>query len=449
MTTNPVPQAVIEGQAAAFRIDAIGGPLFYQWCRNGEPLAGATEPVLSFSHARLEDAGTYCVVVTNATSAVTNCDAVLGVTAPRPMAVTTQPADCAASNGATVRFSPGVDGVPAGAWQWHKDGMAILCATNAELVISNLTPSDAGVYCLRGTNPASWTASSNAILTVRGWPEGAPGAVDTNFIGSCGTWVRAIAVESNGAVYIGGALTNMGGLGGGGLLRINAYGRVDESFVPGTNCSPAYAVAVQPDGKVLVGCTSISRSVARFEINGTLDLTFMPPGTASHRTIRQIVLQRDGKLLVAGEFTEWGGASRNRLARLNSNGSLDTTFDPGTGADNTVRALALLEEGWMLVGGLFNKYNGVTRPWLARVTSNGVLDPFFPVGAGPQWRGLLPESQRESDLDGGGFHHGQRRADESCGAAELGRLAGCHVPARGAALWAGRSTRSPSLNTVS
>jgi hypothetical protein len=71
-------------------------------------------------------------------------------------------------------------------------------------------------------------------------------------------------------------------------------------------------------------------------------------------------------------FTTVNGTNRNNIARLNANGSLDTSFNPGTGADGSVRAIALQSDGKVLIGGDFITVNGVVRPHIARLYGDSV-----------------------------------------------------------------------------
>jgi uncharacterized delta-60 repeat protein len=87
--------------------------------------------------------------------------------------------------------------------------------------------------------------------------------------------------------------------------------------------------------------------------------------------------QRDGKVLVVGSFTRVGRTSRNGIARLYSDGSLDTTFDPGSGANGLVESLALTTDGRVLLVGRFSTFNGQARHHVARLDANGALDSGF------------------------------------------------------------------------
>jgi uncharacterized delta-60 repeat protein len=172
---------------------------------------------------------------------------------------------------------------------------------------------------------------------------------------------------------------------------------IDPTFNPGIGANGTTdivrSMARQPNGKVLIGGAFLgyfgpfaSRSrIARINANGTLDLTF-DPGTGADSDVKTIVLQPDGKVLIGGFFTTYNGTSRNRIARLNADGTLDTGFNPGTGADGVIRTLALQADGKVLIGGDFIAYNGTSRPRIARVNTDGTLDMGFTVGTGADSR---------------------------------------------------------------
>lgn len=85
-------------------------------------------------------------------------------------------------------------------------------------------------------------------------------------------------------------------------------------------------------------------------------------------TILAVAVQPDGKILIGGAFTDVNGTARNYIARLNSDGGLDTTFDPGAGTNARVDSLALQPDGKILLGGPFSSINGTTRYYLGRVS---------------------------------------------------------------------------------
>lgn len=169
-------------------------------------------------------------------------------------------------------------------------------------------------------------------------------------------------------------------------------------------------VAAQPDGKILVSgnFTSINETpqafIARLHPDGSVDSSFQAhPGY----WVRHFVLQEDGKIVIGGFFTQVQGIARNRVARLNPDGSLDLSFDPGTGAetkivpgddkDPFVFFLALQPDGKILITGNFLTFNGAPRSGIARLNPDGSLDTTFEVGAGFDSWGrfllLLPNDQ--------------------------------------------------------
>ena len=143
-----------------------------------------------------------------------------------------------------------------------------------------------------------------------------------------------------------------------------------------------YDLAVQQDGKILL-CGKFTqvdgegrRRIARLNPDGSLDSSFHP-GRGANDRVFAIAVQGDGKILMGGLFTRLGGARRSGIARLNADGSLDTTFNPVTHKKGHTMALAALPDGKVLMGGLFTHVNGVERKYIARLNADGSLDPVF------------------------------------------------------------------------
>jgi uncharacterized delta-60 repeat protein len=117
------------------------------------------------------------------------------------------------------------------------------------------------------------------------------------------------------------------------------------------------------------------------ETDGTLDSSFNSSGKFSNGQVSASVLQSDGKLLIAGQFSEVHGVTRHNIARLNTDGTLDLSFDPGVGPDIGVGGIALQADGKMIVFNFFQAVSGVSRPAsLARLNSDGSLDASFDPG---------------------------------------------------------------------
>ena len=96
--------------------------------------------------------------------------------------------------------------------------------------------------------------------------------------------------------------------------------------------------------------------------------------------MRAVALQSDGRILLGGLFSMIDSFNRNSMARLNPDGSVDTFFNPGAGADNTVFAVAEMMSGSVrkvILGGAFNTFNGTSRRNVARLNADGTLDSSF------------------------------------------------------------------------
>ena len=102
-----------------------------------------------------------------------------------------------------------------------------------------------------------------------------------------------------------------------------------------------------------------------------------------------IAVQPDNKILIGGAFTMTNSTTRNRIARLNADGSLDTGFDPGAGgASNEVDAIALQPNGKIVIGGKFTTVGGTGRSRIARLNANGSNETWFDPGDGASYYGV-------------------------------------------------------------
>ena len=184
---------------------------------------------------------------------------------------------------------------------------------------------------------------------------------------------------------------------GGVRLDAQSAGNVDPSFEVGvaeTVDGTVHRVIVQPDQNVLVSGEftvaggAIRKGIARLLQDGTADPSFRPGLSLTHEkawelTIGAIFLQPDGKVLVSGVFTHYNEIRRNGLLRLHPDGTLDTSFDPGTGAqlgDGTagqVAQITLEPDGKILLIGNFTLFQSVPRRGAARLNPDGSLDASF------------------------------------------------------------------------
>lgn len=204
----------------------------------------------------------------------------------------------------------------------------------------------------------------------------------------------SVVVQPDGKILFGGDFLSLNGVHRFGLARLNANGILDATFVPAL--SHATAIALQPDGKILVG--AYEKGIGRLNTNGSLDGSFNP-GTGVNGAVYALALQPDGKVLAGGLFTAVNGTSRNNLARLNANGSLDSSFNPGTGPNGAVRAIALRPDGNILVCGGFTMVDGVLRLHVARLYGDSVT-PFMSWAASFGLNGAAAAFTADPDHDG-------------------------------------------------
>lgn len=140
-------------------------------------------------------------------------------------------------------------------------------------------------------------------------------------------------------------------------------------------------MVVQPDGKPLifgsvthVGTTPARRYVTRLNTDGTIDNTFQAPELADRQYTLKCLVQSDGKLVLRMNFSPF-------ILRLNTDGSVDTSFPASTssskGPNNTVDGICALPDGKILLFGDFTSYNGIAVPKIARINSDGSLDTSF------------------------------------------------------------------------
>ncbi len=205
--------------------------------------------------------------------------------------------------------------------------------------------------------------------------------------------INAMIVQTNDQILFGGSFTNVSGAARSGIARLNADGSVDQGFDPGTGISGGLnsvnAIAVQSnDGSVWIGgdFTKVNGTnrtrVARLNSNGSLDAAFNP-GTGPNNTVKALAAQPDGSILIAGRFTSVNGKNRGSLARLSATGSLDTNFVSGVGADAEIDTLALQSDGKIIIGGRFTHFNGTSQARIARLNgADGSLDSSFNIGPG-------------------------------------------------------------------
>jgi len=221
-------------------------------------------------------------------------------------------------------------------------------------------------------------------------PTPTPGRIDATFVPASGTndAVNVVIPQPDGKVIVAGRFTQANNVGRNRIARFNFNGSLDNTFDPGTGADAEITAAVlQPDGRIVVAgrFTSFNgfmhNRVCRLNANGSVDQSF-GLGVGIDNSALALALQSDGRILVGGQFSQVDLTQRFNLARLNTDGSVDFTFDPGNGPNGDVNAIVVQPNGAIIIGGTFISYAGFARGGIARVLANGALDPSFDSGVG-------------------------------------------------------------------
>jgi uncharacterized delta-60 repeat protein len=210
------------------------------------------------------------------------------------------------------------------------------------------------------------------------------GVVDESFSGATGLSPHCMLLQDDGKIIAGGQFRNVYATGRNYLIRVNANGTLDTTFNPnivGTNAI-VYTMAWQTDGKILIGgdnFTTVGGAartvIARLNPDGSNDTAFNPSITGTDVLVTSLAVQPDGKIIVGGHFSSAGGQTRRNLARLNPNGTVDSAFASPFPADfGFVYTSAVLTDGRIALGGSLEFTDVVTRNGFIMVNSNGTLD---------------------------------------------------------------------------
>ena len=252
----------------------------------------------------------------------------------------------------------------------------------------------------------------------------ADGSLDNSFniSGFVGD-IYAIKTQPDGKIIIGGLFSS--NFPASGVARLNPNGsfEADMGFLTNTFVNVAYALDLQSDGKILIGgliFNNVSARLTAIRVNtdATLETSFTP-ATLPNGTVRAILAQPNGKIIIGGNFISNGIFQRTGLARLNSNGTLDsaifggnanvasvkkqsdgaivaggslltrhssegvidTTLNTGTGFDSQIRAVEIQPDGKILLGGFFTLYNGNSVNRVIRISNIGAVDSAFEASA--------------------------------------------------------------------
>ncbi len=425
---QPLSSQVDQSGAVSLSVTALGTGLNYQWYKNNQIITGATSATLNISAFDASKDGSYTVQVSNGSLTETSQPAVLkSVGAP---VIFRQPVSTNLLLNATHVLNVGVDTASGTSYQWLKNGNVIGGATGKTYTLSSVTFAAAGRYSLVISNSYGSVTSDIAVVTVNevtgtlvstftpqtlnngattirvladksvlvggnfstvggvthplftklsstgvpvsgAWSAASPG-------GATGNMVYDFELLPDGDIMMAGDFTAVQGSSYNNLARLNSDGTVDTGYTSTSFNGLIRTIVRLANGQYLVGgnFTTPKQYLARMDSGGTLDSGFT---LNANDFVFKIVAGAEGKFYVMGRFTTLGGQTANRVARLNSDLSLDTTFNAPV-FDNYVNNLDEDAAGRVVITGLFTQVGGQTRNYVARLNANGSLDTSFDAG---------------------------------------------------------------------
>jgi len=389
VTTQPSSVAALVGQTVSFQVSVAGTqPIRFQWRKDGSSIAGATTASLVLTNVQVTDAAHYDVVVSNVFATAFSSVAVLTINqatldsfSPAPNGTVQTTAlqsdgkllvggNFSTLSGQSCYFLGRLnsDGSLDTGFQPKPNGPVTVVAVqpNGKILI-------AGQFSSIGGQSGTGLARLNA-----------DGTTDTSFNASIGG-VNAIALQPDGKIIVGGSFQGANNTAMTSICRLTPTGGLDSGFQTSTGINgPVRALAVQSDGRIVVGglfwnwSGNARAGIARLLSDGSVDATFNP-GVGLSNNVDCLTLQPDGKILAGGSFTLVDGRQQNHLARLNPDGTIDANF---TGSANAlISSIVLQANGKIIVGGQFTSLGTANRKYLGRLYSDGSVDPLFDPAA--------------------------------------------------------------------
>ena len=266
---------------------------------------------------------------------------------------------------------------------------------------------DPGFDAGTGPNDRVWALAVEAdddlliagdFTSVDGQPRGRiarlhnSGTIDTSFAPGTGAnrLIESIELLPDGRILIAGFFTTYNGTARSDVAILQPTGTLDTSFNAVTPPSFVGHVARKHGDHYLVGGevgfgidANVTNALMRFDAAGVRDTTFQVSiGDIALNRVSGIIVQPDQKIVICGDFLGVNGQPSSSVARLNPNGTLDSSFNVGLGADNWVFRITRQVDGKFLIAGFFQNVDGKARAGIARLNANGSLDESFHPGSG-------------------------------------------------------------------
>jgi uncharacterized delta-60 repeat protein len=231
------------------------------------------------------------------------------------------------------------------------------------------------------------------------------GSLDKTFRAPTGAngSVFAMVQQADGRIIIAGDFQEFDGHDAVRIARLNTDGSLDTTFHTGRGFNlPVFSVDIDGEGRILCGGEFTTydgrpkRRVTRLMPDGRPDGTFNS-GSGTNYDVFTVNAQSNGTIMLCGDFSSYNGTSRNGVARLMDDGTLDASFNPGRGTDFEVHSCVTQDDGQIIIWGDFTKYDGVPITRIARINHDGSLDVRFNPGKGTDnliWTALIQDDGR-------------------------------------------------------
>ncbi len=284
------------------------------------------------------------------------------------------------------------------------------------VVYNTFTQDDGKILCIGGFTSYN-SVSYNRIIRLN-----TDGSVDNTFnIGTGLNQQGNIIKKNNDDIFIGGNFSTYNGSSSGGIARLDNNGSLNINFDSGlgfhrSNITGSIQSIVIDNNKLIVSGdfyayqgSILYNGYNKLSINRKRELfTTLNLGSGFNNAVRTSVVQDDGKIILGGSFTTYNGISKTRIVRLNEDGSIDNSFDIGSGFNNQVVDIAIRDDGKILVGGYFTTYKGVSANRIIQLNSDGSKDSSFDIGTGVTSAGSVEVIRIQDDdkiIIGGVFNY--------------------------------------------
>lgn len=196
----------------------------------------------------------------------------------------------------------------------------------------------------------------------------------------------------SGDIYIGGSFTRYKGLSSNRIVRLNSDGSIDNAFNYGSGFNADVrdvCLARDGSGDIYVGGTfstykgESASKIVRLNSDGSIDSSFSY-GSGLNDYVNKVMCLSSGGVLAVGNFTSYQGQQANRIVAIDANGAMDTGFDFGSGFNSGARFYALEEDnnGNIYIGGSFHTYDSASVQNYLRLSADGAIDTAYSKSSG-------------------------------------------------------------------